>query len=251
MTAEDKDEIDNLSKYQLADYVKNVLMAMGTDGQQDNDLYIYIRQRFVNTIEYKPYIPNWVITNRTVKEFWSFIKTKFSTYAERRNFISSEFAPLLNSLEFGDYQPMTTYVKFDEAHIHEQWEKALERKTNDPEGAITIARTLIESILKHILTERGKEYTETMDISELYKETAKTLNLAPEQHYEPIFKQILGGASGIISGLGTLRNKLGDAHGGNKDKAKPTERHSELAVNMSGSMAIFLYKTHVEQKDKK
>ena len=141
---------------------------------------------------------------------------------------------------------MVETVQFDEAHIHIQWQKAIDRKLNDPEGAITAARTLIESILKHILDEQSIQYSENLDLSELYKEVAKSLNLAPEQHQEKIFKQILGGANGIISGLGSLRNKLGDAHGKGKASIKPKERHSELAVNLAGTMALFLYKTFKE-----
>lgn len=73
--------------------------------------------------------------------------------------------------------------------------------------------------------------------------TAKQLNLAPEQHNEQIFKQILGGCSGIVNGLGLLRNKLGDAHGHGPRMVKPQARHAELAVNLSGSMALFLVST--------
>jgi len=138
-------------------------------------------------------------------------------------------------------------VLFDEVHIHTQWQKAIDRKLSDPEGAITIARTLIESVLKHILDEKNIKYNDKFELSELYKEVAKSLNLAPEQHQEQIFKQILGGANGIISGLGSLRNKLGDAHGKSKANIKPKERHSELAVNLAGSMALFLYKTLKEE----
>jgi hypothetical protein len=138
-------------------------------------------------------------------------------------------------------------VQFDEAHIHIQWQKAIDRKISDPEGAITTARTLIESVLKYILDEKNIKYNENTDLSELYKEVSKSLNLAPEQHQEKIFKQILGGANGIISGLGSLRNKLGDAHGKSKANIKPKERHSELAVNLAGAMALFLYKTYKEE----
>lgn len=140
-------------------------------------------------------------------------------------------------------------IIFDEEHIHTQWQKALKRKISDPEGAITTARTLIESILKYILDEQQITYNENADLSEIYKEVSKSLNLAPEQHQEQIFKQILGGANGIISGLGSLRNKLGDAHGKTKASIKPKARHSELAVNLAGSMAIFLYKTFREQRE--
>jgi len=138
-------------------------------------------------------------------------------------------------------------IVFDESHIHQQWKKAIERKESDYEGAITSARTLLESVLKYILDEQKISYNENTDLSELYKLVAKSLNLAPEQHQERIFKQILGGANGIVSGLGSLRNKLGDAHGKSKANIKPKERHSELAVNLAGSMAIFLYKTFKEE----
>ena len=141
-------------------------------------------------------------------------------------------------------------VQFDEEHIHIQWQKAIDRKSSDPEGAITAARTLIESILKYILDDQSIKYSENLDLSELYKEVAKSLNLAPEQHQEQIFKQILGGANGIISGLGSLRNKLGDAHGKSRASIKPKERHGELAVNLAGSMALFLYKTYKESEEK-
>ncbi|OCL90239.1 abortive infection family protein [Arcobacter porcinus] len=137
-------------------------------------------------------------------------------------------------------------IIFSEDFIHEQWEKALDRKVKDPEGAITISRTLIESILKYILKEQKISFSESSDLSELYKEVAKLLNLAPEQHQEKIFKQILGGSSAIVNGLGQMRNKLGDSHGTNGLNIKPKERHSELAVNLAGTMAIFLFKTYKE-----
>ena len=194
-------------------------------------------------------MPAWIETCRDTDQFWGFIKVKFDTYAERRTYIWNEFSPLLNFLESNKTIPIDE-VKFNEFHIHEQWEKALERKKSDPEGAITTARTLIESTLKYILDENGIKYKDNSDLSELYKEVAKSLNLAPEQHQEQIFKQILGGANGIISGLGSLRNKLGDAHGKSKINIKPKERHSELAVNLAGTMALFLYETFKEQEER-
>lgn len=146
-----------------------------------------------------------------------------------------------------NYIPIEKNINFDEPYINTQWQKALERKISDPEGAITISRTLLESVLKYILDEKKIIYSDNTDLSELYKKVAKSLNLAPEQHQEQIFKQILGGANGVVSGLCSLRNKLGDAHGKGKIKVKPKERHSELAVNLSGTITLFLYKTFKEQ----
>lgn len=82
-----------------------------------------------------------------------------------------------------------------------------------------------------------------IDLAALYKKTATELNLSTSQHTEPVFKQILGGCSGVVNGLGNLRNKLGDAHGKGKNAVKPAPRHAELSVNLAGSMALFLVQT--------
>lgn len=236
-------EIDGLNDYELIESFHNLLSGAATGGAFDDHAYKYMRSKIVQEKKFAKLLPSWVKTNRDIGQFWSFIKLKFGTYAERRDFLRDEFSPLLDYLEFNTTSPIDEAITFDEAHIHSQWQKALERKQSDPEGAITIARTLIESVLKHILDEEKIVYG-NKDLSELYKEVAKLLKLAPEDHQEQVFKQILGNANGVISGLGEIRNKLGDSHGSGKGKIKPKERHSELAVNLAGSMAIFIYKTY-------
>lgn len=116
----------------------------------------------------------------------------------------------------------------------------MERRETDPEGAITLARTLLETVCKHILDERGVTYANDCDLPALYKLVAKSLNLAPSQHSETIFKQILGGCTAVVEGLGALRNRLSDA----QRPVKPAPRHAELAVNLAGAVAMFLIATH-------
>lgn len=43
----------------------------------------------------------------------------------------------------------------DSERVKRLWTKALERRVSDPDGAITAARTLLESVCKHILDDRG------------------------------------------------------------------------------------------------
>ena len=80
--------------------------------------------------------------------------------------------------------------------------------------------------------------------------TAKTLNLAPDQHSEEAIKSILGGAMSVANGIGTLRNKLSDSHGRGGKAVKPSPRHASLAVNMAGALATFLVETHLERSVK-
>jgi hypothetical protein len=51
-----------------------------------------------------------------------------------------------------------------------------------------------------------------------------------------------------VEGLGAIRNKLSDAHGTGKNSFKPKERHAELAVNLAGTMSMFLIKTYQEKQ---
>lgn len=142
-----------------------------------------------------------------------------------------------------DSSVTTTLEKFDAAHVQAAWSKALDRRASDPEGAITSAHTLIEAVCKHIQDEAKVHYDDTADLPKLYKQTAEILKLAPSQHTEQIFKQILGGCTSVIEGLGSLRNKLSDAHGKGRIGVKPAPRHAELAINLSGTSANYLLAT--------
>jgi hypothetical protein len=133
--------------------------------------------------------------------------------------------------------------RLDTQYISAAWDKARARRHEDPEGAITAARSLLESVCKRILDELAVPYSDKDDLPKLHGTVAKELNLAPSQHTEEVFKKILGGAHSVVDGLANLRNRLGDAHGQGKRQVKPAPRHAELAVNMAGSVASFLLAT--------
>lgn len=239
--------------FERAEYLQTMLVTRATGGDSDNSHYQNLRTYFLENPSVKNLVPRFVRTNRNLDQFWQYIKCQDGTYAGRRELIWGAFEELLNHLESKQSLPAEKTIseqlqKFDADGIHFAWSKALERKSSDPEGAITISRTILESVCKHILDAEEVEYNKSnIELSDLYKATAKELNLAPEQHTEQVFKQILGGCSGIINGLGSLRNKLGDAHGKGKAPVKPQERHAELAVNLAGTMALFLIQTYTNK----
>lgn len=196
-------------------------------------------------------------TCRNLRQFWHFTKYEGDTYGERRQFIWDKVRPLLERAESKGVTPSdegvsSTLRAFDVTAIDQLWSKAMERRENDPEGAVTLARTLLESVCKHILDGRGTPYKHDADLPALYKATSTELNIAPSQHSEQIFKQILGGCTAVVEGLGALRNRLSDAHGQGKLSVKPAPRHAELAVNLSGAVAQFLIATdeHTRKREK-
>jgi len=241
--------------YERVEYLQNLLVSFSTGGGGDEQEYKYLRDLFLKDSVIGELLPDFVRTKRSFNEFWEFIKRKFDHYAERREFLWDSFNPALSYLEERKVIPSSdtiseTLKSFDKNTIHRGWEKALGRVKSDPEGAITSARALLESVCKFILDEKRVQYNSgVIELHELYKLTAKELNLSVEQHHEDIFKQILGGCSGVVSGLGSLRNKFGDAHGSGKTGVRPKERHAELAVNLAGSMTLFLVRTYLENKD--
>ena len=140
-----------------------------------------------------------------------------------------------------------TLESFDEHGVHAAWRKALERRATDPDGAITAARTLLETVCKHVIEDAGSVYGQNDDLPKLYQAAAETLKLAPSQHSELVFKTILGSCQQVVGSLAALRNRLGDSHGQGKKHVKPKARHAELAVNLAGSMALFLISTWKER----
>ena len=227
-------------------YLKNMLVARATGDMKGTDAeYRRTRDALLEVPSVKAKLPRFIHSCRTLSEFWGFIKQKDGSYQGRRDYLKDEFDPLLTMLEGGASSPgdetaTEVLTRLDWNGVQEAWRKALERKGTDPEGAITAARTLLESVCKHVLDEAKVAYDTAADLPKLYGLTAQTLNLAPSKHTEDIFKQILGGCFSVVQGLGALRSRVGDAHGQGKKAVKPAARHAELAVNLAGSMATFI-----------
>lgn len=238
-----------------ATYLQQLLINRCTkDGETNDSHYKVLREYFLSRNDTKSKLPSWVRTSRDLGQFWQYIKPKLGTYAERREFIWEEFHSLLDYLESGENSLHALVVEdklneLDSEYIKLTWNRAIERIPDDPEGAITLSRTLLESALKYIADELELEYSKNTDLHDLYKMVVERLNLLPSQYTEKIFRQILGGCSAIVSGLGCLRNDLGDAHGKGKSHYKPMSRHAELAVNLSGSMCLFLLNTYKWNKE--
>ena len=134
-------------------------------------------------------------------------------------------------------------VAFDPTDVHPRWQEALQSRQDNPQRAITLSRTLLEDVCTWVLTQASEPFDDGADLPLLYKRLAKVLNLAPDDHTEQVFKQILSGCNSVVTGLGALRNKLGDAHSIGPVRARPLPRHAELAVNLAGAMATFLVAT--------
>lgn len=243
----------NNKLYDIAKLLHDVLVAVSTGKSYDDAEmvlnYQSVRKILMQNRSVSSLLPDFVKKYRDLPAFWGFIKNEPGGYAERRRYLGEAFAPLFDYLEQNeDAVPidavMAKATNITSGYIREIWDKAIARRETDPEGAITAARTLLEATCKYILDKQSIEYDDGADLTQLYKTTAKILNLAPSQHTEQQFKQILGGAESVVNGLASLRNKISDAHAIGVVRARPSPRHATLCVNMAGTMSEFLISTY-------
>lgn len=236
------------------DELQEAYIVLSTNDAGDASCFEERRRELLAIPEVATLLPKFVHRYRTPAQYWQFIKHMFPSYAERREFVWTGFQPAFDFAERRGGTPADGAVKqglasLEAIHVHELWTKALNRRADDPEGAITAARALLESVCKLILDEADETYSDDAELPKLYSQTAKRLNVAPSQHTEKVFKQILGACQTIVEGVGAVRNRLSDAHGKGKRPVRPSPRHAELVVNLAGTMAVFLAATWVHHRD--
>lgn len=234
--------------------LKRQIEAVGTEGAFAEPIYRQLRGEFIGDPLLKKLIPAFVVRCRDQNSLWAELKAVHEgsgAYAARRLFLNEQFSPLLDFLETGgsaaDAAITDGLKEYDAPAVQSVWTKALERRSSDPQGAVTAACTLLEEVCKHIIEDSGGTWEDTSSIPKLYGEAAKVLDLAPNQHQAKIFKTILGNSQSIVNSIGALRNKGSDAHAGGRDRVPFKPRHAALAVNLAGSMALFLIETWQER----
>ncbi len=122
--------------------------------------------------------------------------------------------------------------------------------SGDYDGAITNARSLVETLLNSIEQELDPNApAPDGDMIRGYNRVRTLLNLDPgRKDVSDALKQVLTGLATIVHGLATMRNKMSDAHG---TLYRPARHHAKLAVNSAKTLADFLFETLAYQKTKK
>lgn len=230
-----------------------MMLAEATGGDVPAADYKRCRKVLTEDPSISDTVPRFVRTCRDPGAFWAFIKAKDSgngSWERRRQFLRESFEPLLDHLERAHHSPIDSELEgatgaLNAESVTAAWSKAMARRVSDPDGAITSARSLLESVCKTILEDRDEDYDDRRDdLPKLYGRVSKLLKLAPSEHTEDQFKAILGGCTAVVNGLGSIRNRTSDAHGKGRKGYKPAERHAALVVNLAGAMALFLMETH-------
>ncbi|MBS1723120.1 MAG: abortive infection family protein [Armatimonadetes bacterium] len=133
-----------------------------------------------------------------------------------------------------------------ESHV-----KALEESvTSGPEFTFDLAKSLVESVCKTVLSDLGFPADPGWDAPRLLKETTMRLDLLPRGHpkqaegREAVIKANRGLIQ-AIQGLCELRNLYGSvSHGKDVADAQLEERQAWLAAQAADTIASFLFRAH-------
>lgn len=89
------------SDFDKVSYLVNLLTARATGLAADTHEFEVLRHELLSNAALSPMLPQWLRQHRNLDSFWGFIQPKFGTYAERRTYLSEQFTPILDALEFG------------------------------------------------------------------------------------------------------------------------------------------------------
>lgn len=219
------------------------LVAAATSGEgADDGRYAQLRQELLTDPAVGPRIPRYVRMARDLGHFRQWVRDQRATYDGRRELIWTDFGPILDHIARVDGAPR----RVDAPRVHELWREALARGAEDPDGAIRAARALLETVCRHVLDGCRVPYAADARLPRLYQLAAGQLLGAPgSSEADPSGDQPAGGCHAVVDALGTARRwpndsaargmaHAGAAHGG------AAWRNAELAVNLAGSVALYL-----------
>ena len=132
--------------------------------------------------------------------------------------------------------------------VREELGRAMENVDADPAASLTAASSLLEALFKTIIDEQRLRMPNDKSISSLWGTVQKNLNLSADGIQDDGLKQMLGGLTSIVRGVGTIRTHAGSAHGRSDSDGKPEGRHARLAIGSATALALFVIEHYAERK---
>jgi hypothetical protein len=229
-----------------------ITVAEGAPEKVPKAAFSGARERMLSDPTARKAAPAFVVRCVTPDLLWGYLRSQATgsgSWAIRRGVMHEAIDPVLDALHGAALGPADDLVagavaRHDAESVRDAWTRALDRRDTDAEAAVTAARALLEATCKTILDDQVEGYGEGDDLPVLYRRVQKVLSLSPAEQTEDRFRAILGACSTIVKEMGSVRNRHSDAHGAGRKRYRLAARHASLAVNLAGSMALFLIETH-------
>lgn len=119
-----------------------------------------------------------------------------------------------------------------------------------PALAFDLAKSLVESVCKTILADRGQQVDHTLDMPKVFRETLRYLQILPDSHAgdAPIsdsLKKTMGGLQSIVAGLCELRYREGLASHGRDAYSRSLESvQAQFAARSADALIHYLLNAH-------
>ena len=136
------------------------------------------------------------------------------------------------------------------SHTEEQVNAIEESIVERPSFAFDLAKTLVESVCKTILTERGVPHKSDDDLPQLFRMVTQQLPFLPpsasgEAEARNSLQRTLGGLHTTLLALCELRNTYGfSAHGTDRQRPSLESTQAMLAAQAADTIIGFLYGAH-------
>jgi hypothetical protein len=142
----------------------------------------------------------------------------------------------------------------NQTYVNKQVKLMNQSLKENPHLALGIAKELIETCCKSVLTKENVPFDKDWDILKLVRETNKFIDLIPfeidnKETTKNAVSKIIGGFSNIVHGITELRNSYGSGHGHSPNFEMLDDLYVKLAVTASSELAIF-YLTLQNLKEK-
>lgn len=148
-------------------------------------------------------------------------------------------------------QALSVRDSFEDSYTEKQINQMLSSVDSNPSDSIGKAKELLETCLKSILLERNvstEQQLTRLDLPELIKNTRLELGITSD--YQEV-KQIIGGLSGVASGIAQLRNAKGSGHGRPlRVFREPSSIEARLAIDSCITLIHFFWSIHKKEAGK-
>ncbi|MCK9487480.1 MAG: abortive infection family protein [Dehalococcoidia bacterium] len=115
--------------------------------------------------------------------------------------------------------------------------------SGDLDGAVTVARTLLEAVLSELEVRlTGAKEEHKGNLPKQFKQVTKLLRMDEQRSdLDARFKDVIRGLVMVANGLAPLRNSMSDGHARER---KPAPHHAQVVVNAAKTVSAFLVESY-------
>jgi len=135
------------------------------------------------------------------------------------------------------------FSRLREHTFRQDWFTAYGRLAQNPAAAISAARTMLETLFKTIVSERGATPDNSGELGKLLKEAQDVLRFDRSTNQEQ--HRIMQGLANVINGIAGLSNAAGDRHGLIDGVEIDDPAVAGFALNAAGSVGLFFIEVHL------